>query len=361
MTARHIPPRRVSGEEDGRRPWLGDRHARPARVAHAGVGTAPRVRDREVAQGYLGGDDPRRGPCAVHRAASARGARLRRERVGRLREQSPGAVLPAHPERAQAPGGSQRALGALRRSRLQDPPRGPRRGVMREIRIPGIRRVLRVSWSTDTVNREIDEEIQFHIEARTEELVRLGASTKDARERAEAEFGDLRSARRELSAVDNRRLGRAHREELFMSFIDDLRYSWRSLVRRPALLVVTTIALAIGIAANAVMFGIVDQLLIQPPALVTAPDDVVRVYYRRTSRGEVYTSPTTTYRVISTLRNEVKSFAQVAAMFRRSYSLGSGTEARSVDVGLVSGNYFSLLGILPLRSEERRVGKECRC
>src|SRR5688572_14639699 len=304
MIPRHLLPRRLSGEEDGRRSWLGDRHARPARVAHAGVGTAPRVRDREVAQGYLGGHDSRRGPCAVHRAASARGAGLRRERVGRLREQSPGAVLPAHPERAQAAGGSQRALGALRRSRLQDPPRGPGRGVMREIRIPGIRRVLRVSWSTDTMNREIDEEIQFHIDARTEELVRLGASPKDARERAEAEFGDMRAARRELSAVDNRRLGRAHREELFMSFFEDLRYSWRALVRRPALLVVTTIALAIGIAANAVMFGIVDQLLIQPPALVSSPDDVVRIYYRQTERdGDVYTSATTTYRVISKMRD----------------------------------------------------------
>ena len=94
---------------------------------------------------------------------------------------------------------------------------------MREIRIPGIRRVLRVSWSPDTVRREIGEEIQFHVDSRTEELMRLGASFRDARERAEAEFGDMRGATRELIAVDKRRMGKAHREEVFMSFIEDLR------------------------------------------------------------------------------------------------------------------------------------------
>ena len=232
---------------------------------------------------------------------------------------------------------------------------------MREIRIPGIRRVLRVSWSPDTVRREIGEEIQFHVDSRTEELMRLGASFRDARERAEAEFGDMRGATRELIAVDKRRMGKAHREEVFMSFIEDLRYSWRALLRRPALLVVTTIALAIGIAANAVMFGIVDQLLIQPPALVTAPDEVVRVYFRSTSsRGEIYTTPRTTYRVATKLRHQAKGFAQVAAQWRGAYTMGSGTEARSVDIGLVSGNYFSLLGVHPLRGrlltpEDERV------
>ncbi|MGH7637757.1 MAG: ABC transporter permease, partial [Gemmatimonadaceae bacterium] len=232
---------------------------------------------------------------------------------------------------------------------------------MREIRIPGIRRVLRVSWSSDTVRREIDEEIQFHVDARADELVRLGASPDVARKRAEEEFGDIRASARDLTAVDHRRMGKAHREDLLMSFIDDLRYAWRALARRPALLIVTTIALSVGIAANAVMFGIVDQLLIQPPALVTAPDDVVRVYYRQTSRrGEFWTGPTTTYRVITKLRGEVKAFAGVAAASREPYTLGSGPDARSVDVELVSGNYFSLLGVRPaagrlLTPEDERV------
>ena len=231
---------------------------------------------------------------------------------------------------------------------------------MREIRIPGIRRVLRVSWSWDTVRREIDDEIRFHIDARADELTRLGTPPGVARKRAEEEFGDIRASARDLAAVDRRRMGKAHREDLLMSFFDDLRYAWRALARRPALLIVTTVALSVGIAANAVMFGIVDQLLIQPPALVAAPDDVVRVYYRQRHRTEVGTSATTTYRVITKLRNEVKSFGGVAASYRSAFTLGSGTDARSVDIDRVSGNYFSLLGVRPaagrlLTPEDERV------
>lgn len=137
---------------------------------------------------------------------------------------------------------------------------------MREIRIPGLRRVLRVSWSDDAVRREVDEEIQFHIDARVEELMRLGASAADARQRAEAEFGDLRRSKRELLAVDRRRMGHEQRGELIMSFFEDVRYAARGLMRRPALLIVTTLALSIGIAANAIMFGVVGQLLLRPPS-----------------------------------------------------------------------------------------------
>ena len=221
---------------------------------------------------------------------------------------------------------------------------------MHEIRIPGLRRVLRISWSEDTMRKEIHDEIAFHIEARVEELVKLGASPAEARRRAEAEFGDVSAAERELSVVDRRRAGKHQRAEILMSLFDDIRYAARSLMKRPALLIVTTIALSVGIAANAVMFGIVDQLLIQPPALVAAPDDVVRVYYRqRGFGGEMYTSGVTTYRVIARLRDEVKSFAQVSAMWRNSMTLGRGVQARQVEVEMVSANYFSLLGVLPHR------------
>jgi len=73
--------------------------------------------------------------------------------------------------------------------------------IVREIRIPGIRRVVRISWSVGAVGREIDDEIRFHLEARTEELMHLGVSERDARERAHAEYGDVDESRRELARL----------------------------------------------------------------------------------------------------------------------------------------------------------------
>jgi predicted permease len=219
---------------------------------------------------------------------------------------------------------------------------------VREIRIPGIRRVLRVSWSAGRVHRDVDEEIRFHIEARIDELVRQGRSEPDAREQAHAEYGDIEQSRRELARVDQRRLGMEQREEVFMTFVDDVRYAARSLARRPALLIVTTLTLSIGIAANAIMFGVVDQLLLRPPPHVAGPDGVKRVYYRDMEAGKANVNSVTTYPVLTALRASASAFSAIAAYdFPGQYSLGTGPEAQSVAVQLVSGNYFRLLGVRP--------------
>jgi putative ABC transport system permease protein len=220
---------------------------------------------------------------------------------------------------------------------------------VREIRIPGIRRVLRVSWSSSAVDREVAEEIRFHLDARSEELMRLGLSEREARERAHAEYGDVGQSRRELARVDRRRVGHEHHTERLKSLSDDIRYGARSLARRPALLLVITITLGLGIAANAVMFGVVDQLLLRPPAQVAGPDAVKRIYYRDMNHGKPTINPVTTYPVLTALRAGAPGFSELAAYgFPSGYSLGRGAEAQNVAVQLVSGNYFRLLGVRPL-------------
>ncbi len=220
---------------------------------------------------------------------------------------------------------------------------------MREIRIPGIRRVLRISWSADALDRDVDDEIRFHLDERADELMRAGMPESEARERARAEYGDVEQSRREIATVDRRRTGAEHREEILMSFADDLRYAARSLARRPTLLVVTTLTLSLGIAANAIMFGVVDQLLLRPPAHVAAPNAVKRIYYRDMEGEKSNISPVTTYPVLTALRTYAPAFSDLAAFsFPGDYSLGRGREAQNVRAQLVSGNYFRLLGVRPL-------------
>ncbi len=230
---------------------------------------------------------------------------------------------------------------------------------MREIRIPGIRRVLRVTWSDDAIRRDVRDEIHFHIEARAEELVRLGMSPKDARERAEAEYGDVDGSERELVGVDRRRARQNRREERFMSWIQDLRYAARGLLARPGLLVITSLALSIGIAANAIMFGIVDQLLLRAPAHVRAPDELRRIYFHHVSEGEDYTASVTTYRAYLAMRDRVPAFADVALMsFATAFTLGRGADAQSVQVQPVSGNYFTTLGVRPAMGRAFAAGED---
>jgi predicted permease len=134
-----------------------------------------------------------------------------------------------------------------------------------------------------------------------------------------------------------------------MSLIDDLRYAARALLRRPTLLAVTTITLAIGIAANAIMFGVVDQLLLRPPAHVAAPDQVKRIFYRDVQDGKPSFGEVTTYPVLTALRKNTTAFSDLAGFgFVNQYSLGRGSDARQVSVQMVSANYFRLLGVRPI-------------
>ena len=226
-------------------------------------------------------------------------------------------------------------------------------------RPPGVRRLLRLTLGQRTIRAEIDDEIRFHIASRVDDLIAAGMDPAASRERAEREYGDLAASRRELVSVGRRRLGQQRREEILMSFAQDLSYAARGLARRPALLAVTTFALTVGIAANAIMFGVLDQLLLRPPAGYAEPESLTRVYFRQhDSSGEVYASPVTTYRAIAALREHVAGFSGVAAFYRSAFTLGHGAEARRVDVELVSGNYFDIARVRAQRGRTFAPGED---
>jgi putative ABC transport system permease protein len=213
-------------------------------------------------------------------------------------------------------------------------------------RPPGIRRLFRLRGTARSIRGDVDDEIRFHVESRVDDLVASGVDERAAREQAEREFGDRGVSARELIAVDRRRLGRERRGEMLSSVIQDLKYAWRGLARRPAATAVTLFALTVGIGANAVMFGVVDQLMLRPPAGVAAPGRLQRVYYNDMSDGKAVASPVTTYRTITALRR-VASFSGVAAFgYPDAMTLGHGADAASVKVQLVSGNFFRLLGVV---------------
>ncbi len=214
---------------------------------------------------------------------------------------------------------------------------------------PSVRRLFRLGDDPRSVASNVDDEIAFHIAMRVDALVAGGMDPRAARERAEQEYGDLIRSHRELVAVDRRRLGRVRREEILMSMLEDLRYTVRGLRRSPAVMALTIAALTVGIAATTVMFGVVDQLLIEPPAGVTAASQVHRLYFRQKQGDKTYTGTVESYPLIAAVASRVPAFSGVSAFFKTKATLGQGRDASSVDVDLVSGNYFSLLGVrIPL-------------
>ena len=222
-----------------------------------------------------------------------------------------------------------------------------------ETRIPGLRRFFRLPTSARTLAADIDEEIRYHLESRTEELTRRGMQPAAAREQAEREYGDITASRQEIEQVDRRRFGRTRRTAWLDDLRQDLRHAARGLRRTPGFTAVVVLTLALGIGANAIIFGIVDRLLLRSPAHVKAADEVVRIYFREkapalTPGGGVRTTPMASYAMITALQQEVPSLESVAGVsITWPHTMGRGPEAREVDVSLVTGNYFPLLGVRP--------------
>jgi len=129
-----------------------------------------------------------------------------------------------------------------------------------------------------------------------------------------------------------------------------LRVLLRGLFQSPLFTVIAAISLALGIGANTAIFSIVDQLLVRPLP-VPNPKELVFLYSPGDVQGR-YTSdesggPSFSYPVFQELRKRQSPFQDLAGMYLTRASLSYQNAPAIVLTELVSGNYFSLLGLKP--------------
>src|SRR5258705_8427793 len=144
---------------------------------------------------------------------------------------------------------------------------------------------MRIDRSRAGVERAVDDELQFHFDMTTRDLMANGMSPDEARKEAERRFGDVQRTRERLATIDRSREGRERRAEWWSSFFQDLRYALRGMRLKPGFAIAVILTLGLGIGANATMFGIVDRLLFRPPTFLVAPDRTGQIYLARTERG----------------------------------------------------------------------------
>ena len=132
------------------------------------------------------------------------------------------------------------------------------------------------------------------------------------------------------------------------TMLQDIRYAIRSLIRTPVVAMAAITCLALGIGANASIFGVVDMLLFRAPPHVRDADAVARVYLTHSSPVfGTYTTTTTNHPAYQDLRDQASSLAAVAAFHDLRVSVGRGIEAREARSQLVTHEYFPLLGVQP--------------
>ena len=107
-------------------------------------------------------------------------------------------------------------------------------------------------------NRELEDEVQFHIEARADELEQTGMARTQALFQARREFGSS-----VLMREETRSAWQIHWLEDLMS---DLRYAFRALRRNPGFAAAAIFSLALGIGANTTMFSLTMEFLFSQPS-----------------------------------------------------------------------------------------------
>ncbi len=204
------------------------------------------------------------------------------------------------------------------------------------------------------VDAQVEEELGFHIESYAEDLVRGGMKREEAVRRARAQLGSVAAARENC------------RQAWGTRWWDELRgnvhYALRMLGRSPAFTAIAVGSLALGVGANTVIFTVAQHMLLDRLAVAhpeelrmlswsEARDGVVEEMWGWFSSlpgggGELSTS--FSYPVYEQLRNQNREMADIFAFknFDRMTVTADG-QAEGVDTEMVSGNYYSTLGVQP--------------
>ncbi|HYO14715.1 MAG TPA: ABC transporter permease [Thermoanaerobaculia bacterium] len=205
----------------------------------------------------------------------------------------------------------------------------------------GWRRSFRLHLRGGTVERDVDEEIAFHVETRTEELIEQGMSPSAAREEALRCFGDLQGVRRSCLEIGRRRQRGRRRLEILSEMRQDAAFALRQLAKTPAFTLVAVLTLALGIGATATIFSVLHAVVLRPLPF-PEPERIVHLW--ATWQGdERSVSPGG----FLEFRRSIRSFEHLAALHSASFNLtGEGAPER-IEGGRVSAGYFDVFGIRP--------------
>src|SRR6202035_401829 len=107
-------------------------------------------------------------------------------------------------------------------------------------------------------DRELDEELRFHIETRADELEREGIARDQALAQAKREFGPATLIREDTRS--------AWELQWLQDLAADLRYAARSLRRNPAFAITAIACLALGIGVNTTIFSLSSEMLFSQPS-----------------------------------------------------------------------------------------------
>ena len=208
---------------------------------------------------------------------------------------------------------------------------------------------LRALFHKKQVEQEMDEELRSYLDAAVKEKMRSGMSDEQALRAARVEMGSMEAVKEEIRS--------AGWESSIESLWQDIRYGLRQLSRSPGFTVVVALSLALGIGANTAIFSLIDAVMLKTLP-VRDPDQLV--FLNRTGQTSSDMAPVNSdngseneapfsYPTFEEFRVRNQAFSKLFGFV----SLGKANinidgQANLVEGELVTGDYFSGLGVSPI-------------
>jgi len=195
---------------------------------------------------------------------------------------------------------------------------------------------------------DVKDELRFHLEAKTDDLIGQGWRPEDAHKEAERQFGDLRTVQRIGQQMGEKTERRRRLSDYWTDLLQDVRYTFRTLSSDPGFAAVSVLILTLAIGANIAVFSVVNSLLLRPLPFPNA-HELVWIAPPPSSCG--LSCATYSSDAYEEFRAQSRSYRDVTGYFAfsspdnvRLTGRGQPEPATSIDV---IGNFFQVLGVQP--------------
>src|SRR5271166_3768891 len=186
------------------------------------------------------------------------------------------------------------------------------------------------------VEAELDDELRFHFEQQVEKYFRSGLTREEAVRRTRLLFGGMDQVKEECRD--------ARGVQLMETLLQDIRYGFRMLRKKPTFTLVAVLTLALGVGANTAIFSIVNAVLLRPLSH-RDPDRLVRIGFNSPGLGlrdVPFSVPE-----LEDLRTRSGVFEDVSTIGGGSVNLTGANHPERLEFVVSHPNYFSMLGATP--------------
>lgn len=192
------------------------------------------------------------------------------------------------------------------------------------------------------VEQEVDDELAFHLEMTTRELMEQGMTRSQARTEAERRFGDAAVVNEECRRFGRERERNERRAEYRDELRQDVWFATRQLLKAKSFTAIAVLTLALGIGATAAVFSVLDAVVLRPLPFAN-PDRVVTLNPSR--HGEAQGNSVPDFLAWRKVR-ELEVVA--AAVVNSGITMNVGETPELIPGGRVTADFFGVFGVKPI-------------